>query len=167
MYDNLISNSITILLGLIAGMIALYQIKLNVISNSRIKWIENLRETLSDYLMEISSCNHLKINLYKESERIKKQEKGDTEKFLDRFYEPYLKSASRVEKLQAKLFLYFNSNNKKHKIIESLMIDNFKLIGDLKTDNRVKLDANISEIINTSKLIFKNEWIKSKKVFKL
>jgi len=157
-------NAITIFLGLLAGMIALYQVKLNIISNSRIKWIETLRETLSEYIMEISHCNHLKINLYDEKSRVKNENKEDA--FLDKYYVPYKNSAMKAEKLNAKLLLYLNSDKKNHKKIENLLMSNARLIADFETDNRDAMDKNIMDIILFSKEIFKLEWKKSKRVFK-
>jgi hypothetical protein len=36
------TNLVTILIALIAGLVALYQVKSNVISEARIKWMESL-----------------------------------------------------------------------------------------------------------------------------
>lgn len=163
-YTSILTNSVTILLALVAGMIALYQVKLNVISNSRIKWIENLRETISDYCMSISKCSLRKNNLFGERERIGE---GEMDGFLDKFYEPYTESAQEVEKLQTKVFLYLNSNKKNHSIIENLISENAILIRDVKNDNREQINANILEIVIHSKEIFKTEWEKSKQIFKI
>jgi hypothetical protein len=163
------TNAITIFLGLIAGMIALYQVKLNIISNSRIKWIETLRETISEYCMEISNCNILKINLLDENKRLKKnleRKESDNEILLDRYYIPYSESAKKAEKLHVKIMLYLNSENDYHRKMESLMIKNTTLIRKFEIDNSNELDVNINEMILGSKEIFRIEWKKSKRVFK-
>jgi len=164
------TNAITIFLGLIAGMIAIYQVKLNIISSSRIRWIETLRETLSEYYMEISNCNHLKINLYDENKILKGKTEGkenEVESFLYKFYNPYSESAKRVEKLQAKLMLYLNSKNDNHRKLEELMSQNATLIKMIDKDNRNELGININKMIIGAKEIFRIEWEKSKRVFKL
>ena len=47
--NSIIENSITIIIALIAGIIALYQVKSNIVSSTRINWIENLRLSISEY----------------------------------------------------------------------------------------------------------------------
>ena len=49
-----------ILIAFIAGTVALMQVKGNIISRERIKWIEDLRELLSDFVTQL---NELKTKL--------------------------------------------------------------------------------------------------------
>lgn len=163
-YSQLITNSVTIFIALIAGMIALYQVKSNIIASSRINWIENLRETISSYCMEIENCCLAKINLHDE----RKGKTGlELEKVLDKFYQPYVESSREVDKLSKKALLYLNSKEDVHKKIEDLINQNINLVHDKKNDNRNEIQKNIIEIINLSKKVFKIEWEKSKKIFKI
>jgi hypothetical protein len=50
---------IPILVALIAAVITLWQIKLNNITSSRIKWIESMRLLVSDYCIEAIRLNEL------------------------------------------------------------------------------------------------------------
>lgn len=93
MSDILIPNSVTILIALIAGMVALHQVKLNVISAARVKWVEDLRETLSLYISEIEIATNARLDLIDE----RKGKSGkDLEDVLDKFYNPYLNASKEV-----------------------------------------------------------------------
>lgn len=117
MNEVLLTNLATILIALFAGHIALYQVKSNVISVARIKWIKNLRKTLSQYCCELENCSLAK--LYLDDER-KDKSGTEIEAALNKFYFTYSQSAKEVLKLQSKIFLYLNSQNPQHKRIEEL-----------------------------------------------
>ncbi|MBS1535791.1 MAG: hypothetical protein JST78_11995 [Bacteroidetes bacterium] len=158
------SDIVTIIIALIAGLVALYQVKSNVISEARIKWIENLREILSSYCCELEECSVLKLDLNEET--LNKSDK-ELERAFEKFYLPYSKSAKEVLKLQSKALLYLDSKNPKHKRIEELMRKNSLLVHEKYADNRKEIQNNIQEIIIISKDIFENEWEISKKLFRI
>jgi len=162
----LMQNGITILLALIAGMIALYQVKLNIFSKARLTWIESLRETISLYCMEVANFSVKKINLFDERKKIKNKD-ADMDIFLDKYYIPYELSASKVDKLQTKVLLYLDSNNKEQKKIEDLILHNIVLLHDRENDNHEQINNNIHQIITHSKSIFNKEWNKAKNIYKL
>jgi hypothetical protein len=164
MSEILITNSVTILIALIAGMVALHQVKLNVISAARVKWVEDLRETLSLYVCEIEIATNARLDLIDE----RKGKSGkDLEDVLDKFYNPYLNASKEVQKLQSKILLYLDSENTQHKKIEELLHLNSILVHKTPGDNRDEIRRNITEIVKISKSIFKVEWKKSKGLFKL
>lgn len=164
MSETLITNSVTIFIALVAGMVALHQVKLNVISAARIKWIEDLRETLSLYCCEIEIATNAKLDLVDE----RKGKSGkELEEVLDKFYNPYVNASKEVQKLQSKIFLYLDSENPQHKRIEDLLLQNSLFLHRTSEDNRIEMRKNIAEITKIAKVIFKIEWRKSEVLFKL
>ncbi|MES2728284.1 MAG: hypothetical protein V4643_14340 [Bacteroidota bacterium] len=164
MSDTLLTNIGTIGVALFAGMIALYQVKLNIISNARIKWIEGLRDTLSQYCEKIEDCSESKNRLLYE---INNKEEKEHNEALDKFYNPYASSAKEVLKLQSKTFLYLNSNDEKHKQIEELLRQNSLLLHEKHRDNGKAIHINTEKIVSIAKDVFKAEWKRSKKMFKI
>ena len=164
MTETLSTNIVTIIIALIAAMVALFQVKLNIISDARVKWIESLREALSQYCMEVELYSLTKGNFIYEG-------KGKTglelENILNKYYPSLTDSGNKVLKLQSKVMLYLNSNNKKHKEIEDLLRQNSLLIHDTNADHREKIQKNIQQVIVLAKDIFKTEWKKSKRLFRI
>ena len=156
--DYVLKNGITIVLALIAGMIALYQVKSNVISTARIKWMENLRISLS----ELCDCA---AKTYVNNSNFKKGEKGD--KYND--YDKYLESYSKFNIQWSKVKLLLDSNNTYHSKIESLLdkVSSMLNVTNIDTTKQRDLTDVLSELIKLSKLVFREEWKRSKKVFKL
>lgn len=166
--DNtqLYTNLITIFLALIAALIALYQVKLNTISSARITWIENLRDSISNYTAEVTKCAIILENM---SVEFKNKNVIEIEEILKNDYEKYVESSYKSEILASKIKLYLNSNEKEHQKIEFLInkITNHIHEQEIKDIDRVKLQKYIEEIIKISKQIFKKEWKKSKQIFKI
>jgi hypothetical protein len=162
MSETLITNSVTIFIALIAAMVALHQVKLNVISAARIKWIEDLRETLSLYCCEIEIATNAKLDLVDER---KGKSGNELEEVLDKFYNPYVNASKEVQKLQSKIYLYLDSENPQHKKIEELLRLNSILLHKAPGDNRNEMRNNIVEITKIAKVIFKVEWRKSEVLF--
>ena len=166
--SQLLTNVITIIIALIAALIALYQVKSNVISSSRITWIENLRDAISSYSSEISNLAILKTNFIDESKEIlSKSEKLET--LINEYYPKYIMISRSTDKLGIKIILYLNNKEENHNKIETL-INNIYDNLHKKNFYRVNIDEvqdDLDEIVKISKLIFKKEWEKSKKIFKL
>ncbi|WP_321281648.1 hypothetical protein [Marinifilum fragile] len=155
--DYVLKNGITILLALIAGIIALIQVKSNVISQARIKWMEDLRENLSE-LCELSMKT---LICYINHKRTENEEQRD-------FYNNYVSSFSRFKIVSNKIYLLLNSKNPIHRQIEILIGNIDILIGGshIDTTNQDDISAILNQIMKHSKQVFKEEWKRSKKVFK-
>lgn len=164
MSNTLIAIIVPVFIAFIAGMVALYQVKSNVISAARIKWMENLREILCLYCSELETCSVAKLDL----EDISKDKTGkDLDDVLDKFYYPYSNSAKELLKLQSKAFLYLDSKKPEHKKIEELIRKNSLLVHDRNINGRKEIQKNLEEIIIISKTIFEVEWKRSRKLFKI
>lgn len=163
---ELSTNLITILVALLAAIIALYQVKANIISNSRINWIENLRQDISLYCSEISNCGLIIQNMHDATKDKDNEELVET---LKQHYPLYHQSANKSELLGNKVKLYLNSDEAIHKKIEDLINGISDHLHKNKTSelNRSQLHSDIDEIIFNAKIIFKQEWKKSKKIYKI
>ncbi len=162
MNEILTTNGVTILIALIAGLIALHQVKLNIISSARIKWIEDLREILSLYCSELENCSKAKLDF--EDELIKNRGSASVR---EKYFQPYTISSNEVLKLQSKSFLYLNSKDPKQKEIEELMRKNSLLLHDIHKNHRDEIFENIQKIISLAKEVFAVELVKSKSLFKI
>lgn len=164
--NQIIPNLITILLAFIAAFIALFQVKSNVISSSRIKWIEDLRTTLSEYTAEVNLCTSIILNMRNESLKVSKENRDKT---IREFYPNYIESSRKIDSLGNKVLLHLNSDKLPHKIIEK----NIAAIYDqlhknmMVSLNQDLIEFEIAEIIKNAKIIFKTEWEKSKKIYNL
>ena len=145
-------------------MIALHQVKLNVISAARVKWVEDLRETLSLYICEIEIVTNARLDLM---DKRKGKSRKELDYVLNKSYNPYLNASKEVKKLQSKILLYLDSENTQHKKIEELLHLNSILFHKTPRDNRDEIRRNITEIVKISKSIFKVEWEKFKGLLKI
>jgi hypothetical protein len=160
------TNIITIVLALIAGLIALYQVKSNIISSSRIAWIENLREAISTYVAEVSECSVIIANMHS---TLKGKTGEDFEKTLNIHYPKYSDSSKAIDKFGSKVLLYLNPQEESHKRIEDLIegISDHLHKKKMAELDRDKIDTDLKKIITISKEIFKKEWTKSKGLFRI
>lgn len=160
--SSIFTNLITIALALIAATIALYQVKLNIISSARINWIENLRATISEYCAEAEKITIILINMKDEGID------DDVDNSLEKWYPEYSASADRYHSLAVKLRLYLNIKEVNHLEIETNVnaityILEKKSIAEIKKN---EVENHLNSILNASRLIFKQEWDRSKHVFK-
>lgn len=156
----------TIVVALIAGFIALYQVKLNTISEARITWIENLRDSLSSFCMETSMCGATISNMKSLMEGASDSERS---KVYEELYPKYLEASINCNKYASKVMLYLNSAEKQHRSIEEVIekIQTHLNVKEIEEFDRDEMNNDISEIIHRSKIIFKSEWKKSKSLFKI
>lgn len=164
--SDYIQTIITIFIALLAGFVALYQVKSNTISAARITWIENLRDALSCYCMEVTKCGGVVSNM--RDDVIGKSEKEKKE-IIEKLYPRYEESTINCNKFACKVMLYLNSKEKKHALIEAKMEEIYIQLHVKKTSefNAEKFNDDMNFIIDQAKLIFKTEWDKSKKIFRI
>nr|WP_319571641.1 hypothetical protein [uncultured Draconibacterium sp.] len=148
---------IPILLGLFAGLIALYQIKLNNITAAKIKWVERYRDVLSHYLTNVdSSAIHL-VNICHIKE--KESKKGKKSKRYYEFYEKYSTCADLATHYYFQLKVLLYKNNDEFKNLEKLLDELDSLYGEVKTDKEIKaLRKKIESFITSSQQTLGNEW---------
>lgn len=157
---DLAKNVVTIIIALGAGMIALYQVKSNVISSARIQWITDLRECTSNiYGVAISTHSNIKNAMDK---------KAGTEINLQ-YYEKYNATQHELNILVNKIKMLLNPDENEHLKLESIIDEIDKMLDKDKIDKitSLELENKLKEIIPISKAIFKKEWKKSKKLLKI
>lgn len=162
MNETLITIVIPILLALFAGFVALTQVKSNIISSSRVKWVEDLRNILSLYCSELENCSKLKLDL---NDEVKNWNDENDQYIKEKFYDPYARSANEVLQLQSKIFLYLNPDNPAHKEILELLRLNSVLVHEKYVDHRQAIQENIQKIISLAQHLFETEMEKAKKLF--
>jgi hypothetical protein len=144
-----IGISIPIVIAIFGGIITIYQVKLNVIATARVKWIESLRETISEFIA-VSFSLQKRIGL-KKLESIHYGPEEAIKKHGVEIFELYAKS----QKLGNKIKLYLNIKKPQHQKLNN-EIDNFiKTAISTLTITKEGFD-NIGEI-NTKMLDITNE----------
>lgn len=157
---ELYKNLITIFLGLVAAFVALWQAKSNIISSARIKWNEDLREALSK-LYSAALDTHLDYVNYFNS-------KNNNSIDSSSHYNNYSNNLSTFNLISNKVLMLLNSNEKEHRNIEVIIDKIDKMLGttNISSITQQSLEVELKKIVENSKIIFKKEWEKSKKVFK-
>jgi len=156
--ESVLKNGITILIALVAGFIALLQVKSNVISIARIKWMDDLRNNLGEVC---DSAMDTSLNFSNHMDNEKEDLYDD--------YGKYLLSYSKFTIASSKTILLLDSESNIHSQIETLIEDIDVMLDDenIEETTQDEISTKLDEIIKLSKQVFKKEWKRSKKVFKL
>ena len=165
----------TISIALIAGFIALFQVRKNVISAARTKWIEDLREVVSKYITELNSVLVLYDNMKFYSKKLieKKIAPNENDNFISTKYNPYLQNTKIVEQLHLKIILYLNPHDNNHKSVINNLVEINGILSDVMTaknsvllkDLNNMVQPHIEFIIEMMQKIFVLEHSKSKRLF--
>ena len=167
MMSELLTNGVTIFIALLAALIAIYQVKSNIISSARINWIEKLREAASELFNEYSNCQACHANIEYKTNKL-----SITTEELWRDYQELRTIENRITVLSRKINLYLDPENaKQKKVIEKLdKIEDLLSMSKNKNIQSKDTQTEILEIIEeATKLfreVFKDEWNKSRKIFK-
>jgi|GEM_PF-1620934 len=158
--DYILKNGITILLALIAGLLALYQVKSNIIATARIKRIDDLRTTLSELYDAANDTLLYYVN---------KEEHEDDPENCDKYYDKYAHNMSRFNILSNKVKMSLDSSKPNHLKLENLIseVDNLLDFENISNCDSGILENKLKEIVLSSKDIFSEEWNHSKKLFSL
>jgi len=147
---------IPILLGLFAGLIALYQVKLNNLTAAKIKWIESFRDILSLYLTNIDAAavNYLNMKFIKKNDT----NNDEISKKYYEFYENYCISTDLAFQNYCKIKLLLNNNKKEHHEFE-LKIDELDgLFDNIKCEEDKSILRNkTAECISLSQKLLSKE----------
>ncbi|MCG9791026.1 hypothetical protein [Flavobacterium algicola] len=150
----------TVFLALIGGLIALYQVKANVISSARIKWIEEFKTNIAEYT---SMTNEVIFSFREHFES----------KDLDHrslYHQKYMDVSHKVAIVRGKIYLNLNLDEKPYKSICNIMTNIEKLTLHTNLEN-ICQEENYDEIsdlfndLNSATFkAMKIEWEKSKKL---
>ena len=163
---------VSIIVAFIAGILALFQVRTNIISASRIRWINEFRERLSEYAVELTKgllfyYNHINEMKNQGLEIFSKQDDN---------YLKYIESVHNLSKVSFIIDLYLDSkNNQLHKDLKNKISDINKSIKEFfrkKPSEIIEIDKfreNIAEelprISDIAKEIIEIETKKTRKLF--
>ena len=164
-WSELLKNAATISIALIAGFIALIQVKSNVVSSARIKWIEQLKSLISEfYVVSIDV-----IYNYREYDEYEKRGLESEEKIKREHFKKYEKDHSTYNKVSNKIKMYLNLKENDHEVLENLIeaIDSKLDPKFISEESQSSIAEILEQITPVAKKIFKTEWDKSKRIFKI
>lgn len=152
---------IPILVALLAGLIALLQVKANIISTARVEWTQNLRNNISSFLAETEILNYnlrevLELNKQGNSTQAEALYKAQTENF------------KKVHNYGNQILLFLNNKKEsQQKELQQLVVEYLNKSTHGKYSTEVdKLDELQKDIISKSQDILKQAW-EDAKTFKL
>lgn len=151
----------TVFLALMGGVIALYQVKANVISSARIKWIEEFKKDVSEY----TATTHAVIFSY-----IEYIDAEDTDR-KKAYHKKYMEEVTKSVAIRNRILMNLNRKEQYYeriyqiinKIEELTEYKNLEFIADEKNYNIIEKEFNnLSTVTNQ---VMKQEWEKAKKLF--
>jgi len=145
-------------LALLAGLIALYQVKANVISSARIKWIEEFKTNVCEYIGTLNEAMFA-ISIYS---------KGSPNEM--EYYNKYFVAINRSHVHENKIRLNLNLKEDAYKLIDidldeikDILLD--KGIGKLDENDEQQILLKFHSLAEHTNSVLKSEWDKSKKMF--
>lgn len=159
------SSGITILLALLAAFIALHQVKSNVISSSRIKWIEEFKNDISEHSTAVRQM------IYNYGMHLKYRDENEDPKIKNySYYDEYIKCHYKASIHESNLRMNLNLDENMFKEIKetldkvTLKVDNFN--SKIDTDQTYRETARLlNRLRDQSQQALKIEWKKSRKMF--
>lgn len=161
-WNDFLKNFLSILLALIAGLFAIYQMKLNIITSARIKWNEDLREAFSK-LYSSSLEAHAAHKNYSNASN------AGSAANVNQHYAEYINNMSVFNSSANKIIMMLNSNEREHREIEDSisLIDTMLTVSSIQNVTQIDIEIELKKIVRNSKVIFKKEWEKSKRLLKI
>lgn len=169
-----ITRWLPLLVATLAGFFALFQIRANNITNARIKWLENLKQVLTDFITE-STIFQLKEGISKGIEQSNQNDKlpESTKLYLNKINESTIEHLKIIECKYNLIILNLNPKEKSHQKLENLLeqyMDMFNQIPAQKTLNNYnilmrKMSSHSDTIILLVRYVMKLEWEKTKRSY--
>jgi hypothetical protein len=158
---TIIKAGFAIFLALSGGLIALYQVKANVISSARIKWIEDFKTNIAEY----SSTTNSSIFNFRE---YADKRNGDARRT---YHQQYMNDVQKIMSIKGKILMNLNRNEnsyeKIYQIVNRIEVltahDNLDSICQL--DNYLELESQFDLLNIATNEAMKFEWEKAKKMF--
>jgi hypothetical protein len=161
---------------LVAGIFALFQIKSNNITNARIKWLENLKQVLTDFLSECTILQ-LKEGVSKGiNEMGQKAEISEiTLLYRNKLNESTIEHLKIIESKHDLIKLNLNPKEVLHQKLEELLDNYMKLFNEIPEKKTVeeynalirKMESHSDTLVLLSRYIMKLEWEKTKRTYLL
>jgi len=169
-----ITRWLPLLLVILAGFFALSQIRSNNITNARIKWLENLKQVLTDFISE-SNAFQLKeginIGILKNKQKIEISEYAQS--FINKITENTIEHLKIIECKHYLIKLNLNPKELLHQKLEILLDNYIEMFYQISVQNTIdeyndlilKMSANSDIIILLVRYIMKLEWEKTKRSY--
>lgn len=162
-----------LIIAFIAGSFALYQIRSNNITNSRLRWLDNLKQVITDFICEITTLQIKKGILTSFDER---REKSDSisqnrTEYYNELTESLIDHLKIVESKYLLIKFAINPHEKLHKKFEDLLEQYMVLFNEIPIKNNLedfnalnrKMDAYSETMALIARYIMKLEWEKIKR----
>lgn len=163
--EPLITNFVTILLALIAGSIALYQVKLNAISNARLKRLESTQDDVSKFIVAASKLFAIRDNTGKKIQDLKE---GEKEALINESYQDFFKLAAEVGAYASRIRISLNLDKETENELNTLInkIQNgLTNVAQLNLNAR-EFESDLENLITLTRKYIKGEWDKTEGFFK-
>lgn len=152
---------IPILVVLLAGLLALFQVKANIISTARIEWTQNLRLNISSFLSETDILN------YNLREVLDLSNQGKTTE-AKKLYDEQKENFKKVHNYGNQIILFLNNKEEtQQKEFQKLVSDYLNKSTHGKHSQDIdKLQSLQNEIVSKAQDILKRAW-EDAKTFKM
>ena len=158
---NVLKACFTIFLALLGGIIALYQVKANVISTARIKWIEEFKTDIAEFSATIHS------GIFTYNEYIAAEDKVRRKQYHQKYMEDVNQSVAIRNKIIMNLDRTEPLYEKVYQIMEKIEslteYENLEYIGNDKNYHIIEKEFN--NLNAATHQVMKVEWKKAKKLF--
>lgn len=169
-----ITRWLPLLVVTVAGFFALSQIKSNNITNARIKWLENLKQVLTDFISESSSFQFkegISIGISKNNPKAEISEYAQS--FLNKITESTIDHLKIIESKHDLIKLNLNPKEILHQKLEILLDEYMEMFNQIPSQNKIndytvlirKMSAHSHTIILLARYIMKLEWEKTKRSY--
>jgi hypothetical protein len=169
-----ITRWLPLLVVTVAGFFALSQIKSNNITNARIKWLENLKQVLTDFISESSSFQFkegISIGISKNNPKAETSEYAQS--FLNKITESTIDHLKIIESKHDLIKLNLNPKEILHQKLEILLDEYMEMFNQIPSQNKIndytvlirKMSAHSHTIILLARYIMKLEWEKTKRSY--
>jgi uncharacterized protein YneR len=169
-----ITRWLPLLVVTVAGFFALSQIKSNNITNARIKWLENLKQVLTDFISESSSFQlkeGVSIGIAKNNP--KEEISVYAQSFLNKITESTIEHLKIIECKHDLIKLNLNPKEILHQKLEILLDEYMEMFNQIPSQSNIndyhvlirKMSAHSETIILLVRYIMKLEWEKTKRSY--
>ncbi|MDX9696382.1 MAG: hypothetical protein RBT49_11385 [Bacteroidales bacterium] len=156
---------IPILVAAIAAIIALYQVKLNIILKARMSWIEKLRKEISDFISTATNLYFMIKSQKNEIETLEKHSDKKNNTTIGKFQKEILEYCIDLKKQGSNIKMFLITDDEHNKEIENQI----NLITDISEKSNVqdydKLKEAIDTLVSSSMNVFNDEWEKANRLF--
>jgi hypothetical protein len=165
-----------LIIAFVAGSFALYQIRSNNITDSRLKWLDNLKQVITDFISEITTVQ-LKNGILTDINERRGTSNATTSQNVTEYFNTLTESIiEHLKIVEAKYHLIIFAINPKEELhikFQNLLDDYMKLFNQLPLKKNIedynalirKMEAYSDTIVLLARLIMKIEWEKIKKSY--